>query len=246
MGAGVSAALPENVTPDAAKAALPDEDPEKIAAVFGGASTLPKDEAVSKWEAAKSEGEGEGGGEEEDGGTDDDDDDCVEFVPRAVAPGKVVKRNSVVCSVVKVAEDYKPPVIPKSDAECAFLNAALRELVFLKELNDDEFTVFVMAMQKKDFEDKAELIKQGAEGDLFYIIESGKCEIFVEGVGKVMDIPTAEGRKFFGELALLYDAPRAATVVATGGAVSTWTLDRLTFKSILTTKALNDAGAPPT
>lgn len=36
-----------------------------------------------------------------------------------------------------------------------------------------------------------------------------------------------------GELALLYGAPRAATVTATGGPVSTWALDRLTFKSVV-------------
>ncbi len=36
----------------------------------------------------------------------------------------------------------------------------------------------------------------------------------------------------FGELALMYDGPRAATVVATSD-VTTWSLDRITFKQVM-------------
>ena len=43
--------------------------------------------------------------------------------------------------------------------------------------------------------------------------------------------PSVE-RRYFGELALLYDAPRAASVKAVGR-VKLWALDRTTFKSIL-------------
>lgn len=52
-------------------------------------------------------------------------------------------------------------------------------------------------------------------GDRFYIVEEGRCEIFVKGVGKVMEvIGGTSARNYFGELSLLYDAPRAATVTA--------------------------------
>jgi cAMP-dependent protein kinase regulator len=43
---------------------------------------------------------------------------------------------------------------------------------------------------------------------------------------------TSKNRNYFGELALLYDAPRAATVTA-AGVVVCWGLDRVTFKQIL-------------
>ena len=48
--------------------------------------------------------------------------------------------------------------------------------------------IIIGAMKKINYGPDDEIIKQGQEGDLFYVIESGTCDIFVKGVGKVMDI----------------------------------------------------------
>lgn len=72
------------------------------------------------------------------------------------------------------------------------------------------------------------IIKQGDPGDFFYVVSSGKADIFVNGT-KVYE--TGAG-KSFGELALLYDAPRAATIVASTDEVRTWAVDRITFKQV--------------
>jgi cAMP-dependent protein kinase regulator len=48
----------------------------------------------------------------------------------------------------------------------------------------------------------------------------------------VSQVSNESSRNYFGELALLYDAPRAATVTAIEN-VSCWCLDRTTFKTIL-------------
>ena len=61
-----------------------------------------------------------------------------------------------------------------------------------------------MSFAKGDF-----IIKQGDKGDNFYILDEGECDISVEGKGSVM---TATKGIAFGELALLHNAPRAATV----------------------------------
>lgn len=66
-------------------------------------------------------------------------------------------------------------------------------------------------------------------GDYYYVLSSGVCDIFVNGK-KVLEVHKGRG---FGELALLYDAPRAATVVASSDDVRTWAVDRITFKQVM-------------
>lgn len=65
---------------------------------------------------------------------------------------------------------------------------------------------------------------------------SGSADVSISGVGKVS---TASRGSAFGELALLHDAPRAATVVASS-ALSGYTIDALTFKCLLMGKSQQD------
>lgn len=68
----------------------------------------------------------------------------------------------------------------------------------------------------------------GEEGDFFYVIERGSFTVIVNGakVGSLGD------GKCFGELALLYNTPRQATVCA-DSAASVFCLDRDTFRYTL-------------
>jgi len=97
------------------------------------------------------------------------------------------------------------------------------------------------------------VIQQGDVGDFFYIVETGNYDIYISpnpaskrnsGYGKRVASIGPGGS--FGELALMYNAPRAATVVSSSaGSENThtdqnsppysilWALDRITFRRIL-------------
>jgi cAMP-dependent protein kinase regulator len=72
------------------------------------------------------------------------------------------------------------------------------------------------------------IITQGDTGDYFYVLGVGEIECLIDGnvVGNI------EKGGSFGELALLYDAPRAATCIAEGQC-GLFRLDQGTFKRIL-------------
>ena len=65
------------------------------------------------------------------------------------------------------------------------------------------------------------IICEGDFGDQFYVIESGEAVASVIGQGNV-NTYTVGG--CFGELALIFNSPRAASVVAVE-AVKAWTID---------------------
>ena len=147
------------------------------------------------------------------------------------------------------AETYDPTVktsassIPdealvKTPAQKSMLiNVANNSLLFAS-LNGEQRSAVVDQMYIKSVAANTAVITQGDIGQHFFVVESGRFDIFVK---KPNDAPTTFGVKVaqresgesFGELALLYNAPRAATVVATTPS-QVWTLERSTFRKLLT------------
>jgi len=76
------------------------------------------------------------------------------------------------------------------------------------------------------------VIKEGDDGDFLFVIEKGSLECIkkIDGADKVVKV--CDPGDVFGELALLYNCPRAASVVAKGDCVC-WQLDRESFNHIV-------------
>ncbi|KAJ1454570.1 kinase-like domain-containing protein [Pelagophyceae sp. CCMP2097] len=82
----------------------------------------------------------------------------------------------------------------------------------------------------RDYAAGAVIMQQGARGDEFFVVSSGNCDVFIRGSDAPVASPCAG--QAFGELALLYNTPRAATVTART-AVRAWRLARAEYRLVL-------------
>merc|ERR1711874_767006 len=127
-------------------------------------------------------------------------------------------------------ESYVKKVVPKDYKTMASLSKAIAKNVLFSHLDENERSDIFDAMFPVNAMPGEVIIQQGDEGDNFYIIDTGEVEVYVNGE-KVLTI--GEGASF-GELALIYGTPRAATVKAsTSSDVKLWGIDRDSYRRIL-------------
>jgi len=72
------------------------------------------------------------------------------------------------------------------------------------------------------------MIKQGDDANSFFVIEKGTLDVLIDGKKR----RTLEAGEQFGELALLYNAPRSATINAKTNC-ELWGIDRKTFRNVV-------------
>lgn len=115
--------------------------------------------------------------------------------------------------------------------------------ILFAHLEPQELSTLFDAMFSKIFDDGQDIITQGDEGDFFYIVDSGEAEVFVSSVDENGRLHTpnkvahVNAGGCFGELALIYGTPRAATVRALGS-VRCWCIDRDTYRRILLSQTI--------
>ncbi|EGI60313.1 cAMP-dependent protein kinase type II regulatory subunit [Acromyrmex echinatior] len=125
-------------------------------------------------------------------------------------------------------------VHPKSDEQRQRLGESVKNILLFRALDEEQMADVLDAMFEKIVQPGEFIIRQGDDGDNFYVIERGKFEVYVKDLATAIEnhIHTYDNRGAFGELALLYNMPRAATVKAiTSGTL--WAMDRQTFRRIL-------------
>lgn len=124
-------------------------------------------------------------------------------------------------------------VHPKSDEQRQRLAEAVKDCLLFRSLDREQLSEVLDAMFERKAEPGETIITQGADGDNYYVVESGFYNVLVQqsdGTPKV--VMSYDNKGSFGELALLYNMPRAATVQAeTSG--SLWAMDRQTFRKIV-------------
>jgi len=147
------------------------------------------------------------------------------------AQAKAGKRRGAVSAEVYTEEDaanYEKVVIPKDYKTTQALNKAISKNILFKHLDENERSDIFNAMFMTNYHAESEIIKQGEEGDNFYVIDSGSVDVIVDN--KQVSQISAGGS--FGELALIYGTPRQATIRAHDEVV-VWGLDRNSYRRIL-------------
>merc|ERR1719296_444929 len=106
-------------------------------------------------------------------------------------------------------------------------------------MDDKAMMLLVNAAEKKVVSKGTQVITAGGlDADFFYVVQDGSFEVLLpDSQAKSAAISSSnhvviEQGGSFGELALLYLAPRAATIIAREDSV-VWTVARAAFKSIL-------------
>jgi len=140
------------------------------------------------------------------------------------------------------AEVQVKPPSPKTPEERKLMEDAIRANANLKtmvELSQPQLDDLVSIAWKEDVAAGVELIQQDdLDANYFYIVQDGSFEVLVSGQESKsaeqasVAVGTVTKGGSFGELALLYFAPRAATVKATTSA-TVWVMDRVNFKNIV-------------
>uniref|UniRef100_A0A8C8DNE5 Protein kinase cAMP-dependent type II regulatory subunit beta n=1 Tax=Oryzias sinensis TaxID=183150 RepID=A0A8C8DNE5_9TELE len=167
-------------------------------------------------------------------GEEEEDDDDEEFIAPVI--NRFIRRASVCAEAFNPDEDEedKEPRVtyPKTDEQRQRLQEACRDILLFKNLDPEEISQVLDAIFEKFCTEGEHIIDQDDDGDNFYVIESGTFNIFVKVDGIEKLVGCYDNRGSFGELALMYNTPRAATIIATSpGAL--WCLDRLTFRRII-------------
>lgn len=130
--------------------------------------------------------------------------------------------------------DFKPKVVPKSQETRDKLKKRLLEAFMFNALEEKEFEIVVDSIEECKVKAGDIIIREGDEGDCMYVVEQGTltCTKVFKGQSEPTFLKEYHPGEGFGELALLYNAPRAATITAKDEGV-VWKLDRDTFNHIV-------------
>jgi len=115
----------------------------------------------------------------------------------------------------------------KSASEIAYIDKCCKDKTIFTGMDKEQRAAVIKQMYRMECAKGQKVIVEGDTTQEFYVVQKGSFDIFANEK-KVAE--SKEGHTF-GELALLYDAPRAATVVAKEDSLI-FAVNRLAFRSV--------------
>ena len=140
--------------------------------------------------------------------------------------------------------DLKKLATHKTPEEKEGIAEAIKASIMFRNVTDEQREMIFDCMESVPVKKGSWVIRQGTAGDRFYIIDEGRFEVRIlpEGMeddgegGNIVHVYEGSREKHahpsFGELALMYSAPRSASIVAQSDG-HLWALHRSAFRQIL-------------
>ncbi len=178
---------------------------------------------------------------------DDESDYATELVPSAAPPKAQPRRFSVSSESLDMdrVRDQMHLVadIPKAAEVTATLYKTVSKSAMLRRMLEPEQRELIVRAFSGPLvmPPGVDVITQGDIGDVFYLLEDGSVDVFIrktDGSGGETKVHTYKAGDAFGQLALMYNAPRAATCRVVTEA-TLWALDRTSFKLIIASSAVS-------
>jgi len=133
--------------------------------------------------------------------------------------------------------NFVAPVYEKSDEQKARIEKCLEPSFLFSGLERQDLETIVLACKEKIVDAGTRIIEQGDDGESMFVIEKGKLDCLKKIDDEEKVVKTCAAGDVFGELALLYNCPRAASVECKERA-TLWELDRETFKTVVKDAAM--------
>ena len=188
-----------------------------------------------------------------------DDDDLISNTARPVRSTMTAEKSRAIMlakmnmlrSVRDVAQfeeedfDLESLFTEKTAEEKESIDEAIRASVMFQNITDDQRELIYKAMEPMPVKEGQMIIKQGTVGDRFYIVDEGRFEVRIvpenqkaeeDAVGNCVHVYEGSRENHshpsFGELALMYSAPRAASIIAQSDGLL-WALHRYAFNKVI-------------
>ncbi len=90
----------------------------------------------------------------------------------------------------------------------------LRAIPLFAKIEVSKLKLLAFTSERLTFEAGQELCRQGDMGDAMYVIVEGSADVLIDTPGGPLKVAELQKNEFVGEIAILCDVPRTATVTA--------------------------------
>jgi CRP-like cAMP-binding protein len=133
----------------------------------------------------------------------------------------------------RIDPNYSLKVIPKSaDIKDLLLGVVSSNILFSSYASDTHLSI-VDAFEMRQVTAGTFVIRQGETGEHFFVVQNGVLDVYIKNSGADTKVGNSLGSgSSFGELALMYNTARAASIKAQSDC-TLWTIDRTTYRGIV-------------